>query len=360
MTKKNDIRIFFITLVLTAQAYRLKKYAIIDIETTGGLVKRDKITEIAIVLHDGSEVIDTYETLVNPERSIPEFITGITGISNEMVQDAPKFYEVARDIVEFTEGAVFVAHNARFDYSFVREEFKRLGYTYSRKQLCTIRLCKQVFPGIAKYGLDHLIRHFDLSVANRHRAMDDARATASIFEHIVAEQNSSDSINDIINLGIRESKLPHSISLERLHGLPESTGVYYFHDQYGDIVYVGKSINIRKRVMQHFAKITNKASKMQQRVHDISFTITGSELAALLLENNEIKTHQPEINRAMRRNAYPYALYAYVGDDGFIHLAVNKKNKIQSDEFEVLQEFPKIASAKGQAQAGDRGVRSLP
>ena len=141
----------------------------------------------------------------------------MTGITNEMVRDAPKFFEVAKEVVEFTEGAVFVAHNARFDYSFIREEYKRLGYTYSRKQLCTIRLSKQVFPGLRKYGLDHLTKHFDISVQNRHRAMDDAQATAKLFEYIMVEQHSHDNINEIVNLGIRESKLPHSITLERLH-----------------------------------------------------------------------------------------------------------------------------------------------
>lgn len=270
----------------------------------------------------------------------------MTGITNEMVAEAPRFCEVAKEIVEFTEGSVFVAHNARFDYGFVREEFQRLGYTYSRKQLCTVRLSRQVFPDIGKYGLDRLIKYFDIKVKNRHRAMGDVEATVVVFEKILAVQNSSANIDDLVNLGIRESKLPHNINLERLHALPEATGIYYFYDQFGDVIYVGKSINIRKRVMQHFAKITNKASKMQQRVHDISFEITGSELAALLLENNEIKAHQPDINRAMRRNAYPYALYAYKGANEYMHLAVHKKNRIQQDEVELLKEFPKIHGAK--------------
>jgi DNA polymerase III subunit epsilon len=310
------------------------------------MVKRDKITEIAIAIHDGSRVIDSYQTLVNPERSIPEFISRMTGITNEMVEGAPRFCEVAKDIVEFTEGSVFVAHNARFDYGFIREEFHRLGYTFSRKQLCTVRLSRQVFPEIGKYGLDNLIKHFKIKVNNRHRAMGDVEATVVVFEKILAIQSSAENIDELVNLGIRESKLPLAINLERLHALPESTGVYYFYDQFGDIIYVGKSINIKKRVMQHFAKITNKASKMQQRVHDISHEITGSELAALLLENNEIKKHQPDINRAMRRNAYPYALYAYKGENDYMHLAVHKKNRITHNDVELLKEFPKIHGAK--------------
>ena len=296
-------------------------------------------------------MVDTYETLINPERSIPEYISRMTGITDEMVSEAPKFYEVARKLVEITEGTVFVAHNARFDYSFVRQEFQRLGYTYSRKQLCTIRLCKQAFPELPKYGLDHLIDHFDISVTNRHRAMDDARATAIIFEHIMHDTLGPGRAEDVINLGIRESRLPDSITLERLHELPEETGVYYFYDVNDRIVYVGKSINIRKRVMQHFAEITNKSSKMQKRVHDIDFEITGSELAALLLENHEIKKHQPEINRAMRTNSYPYALYAYMNGNGYWHLGVNKINRIKADNPIIIREFAKSQHAKGKLKS---------
>ena len=137
-----------------------KLYAIVDIETTGGLVKRDKITEIAIVLHNGHEVIDQYQTLINPERSIPPYITDMTGITDDMVADAPLFCEVAKEIVLRTEGAVFVAHNARFDYGFLREEFSRLGYAYTRKQLCTVRLSKKMFPDLRSHSLENLIRHF--------------------------------------------------------------------------------------------------------------------------------------------------------------------------------------------------------
>lgn len=265
-----------------------------------------------------------------------------------MVRDAPKFYEVARKVVEMTESAVFVAHNARFDYSFIREEFQRLGYTYSRKQLCTVRLSKKAFPELKKYGLDALIRHFGIDVKNRHRAMDDVRATVKVFENILMQEESNSTIHDLVNLGIKESRLPENISLERLHRLPESTGVYYFYDRYGQVIYVGKSINIRKRVMQHFARITNKASKLQQRVADIDYIVTGSELAALLLENYEIKLHQPDINRAQRRNAYPYVLYTFQDDKGYLNLAIQKKNRITRPDAEVIREYPKIAGARAQ------------
>ncbi len=321
-------------------------YAIVDIETTGGLVKRDKITEIAIVLHDGQQVIDQYQTLVNPERSIPEFITNMTGITNDMVADAPLFCEVAKDIVLKTEGAIFVAHNARFDYGFLREEFSRLGYAYTRKQLCTVRLSRKMLPQLKSHSLDSLIRHFSLSVNNRHRALDDALATAEVFKRITCSGVGVEFSDDMINLGIKEAKLPATISLEHLHKLPEGAGVYYFHDQDGKVIYAGKSIHIKKRVAQHFTEISNKAGKMQQRVHDITYTLTGSELIASLLENAEIKRLQPDINRAQRRKSFPFAIYYYFDEGGYLQMKVRKKNKIDTPgTAAILHELPDAQSA---------------
>ena len=233
-----------------------KRYAIIDVETTGGRAVRDKITEIAIVLHDGEQVLDSFESLVNPECPIPYGITELTGISNEMVADAPRFYEIAKRVVEMTEGAVFVAHNVRFDYSFVQEEFKRLGFTYTRKQLCTVRLARKAFPGLRSYSLGNLIRTLNLNAGARHRAMGDTLATVDLFERIMRLENGKSEAGDLINLGIKEALLPGALSLEKIHSLPQECGVYYFHDQYGQVVYVGKSINIQKRVASHFAKKT--------------------------------------------------------------------------------------------------------
>jgi DNA polymerase-3 subunit epsilon len=323
-----------------------KRFAIVDIETTGGMVKRDKITEIAIVLYDGNQIIDQWDTLIYPERSIPEYITNITGITNEMVRDAPRFYEVAKKIVQMTEGSVFVAHNVRFDYGFLRAEFSRLGFTYTRKQLCTVRMSRKVFPGLKSYALGNLIKHFGIRVDARHRALDDTLATVELFDHILAADQQGNKMSELLNRGIRESKLPKNISMDDLHNLPESPGVYYFLNQEGQIVYIGKSINIQKRVMQHFAKITDKAAKLQQKVHEIHYTLTGSELIALLLENKEIKKHQPEINRALRRNSFPFAIYASYDLKGYIYFGTQKKNKIADKNAIVLHEYPDARSAK--------------
>jgi DNA polymerase III subunit epsilon len=325
-----------------------KLYAIIDIETTGGRADRDKITEIAILLHDGQRVLDTYQTLINPERSIPENITQITHITNEMVASAPRFYEVAKDIVKMTEGAIFVAHNVRFDYSFIQQEFKRLGYTYSRRQLCTVRLTRKVFPEIRRYGLSNLIQHFNLTIGNnRHRAMGDAAATAELFEIIMNESshNQADAML-MVNLGIKESQLPANITLTKLHELPEETGVYYFYNKEGEIIYVGKSINIKKRVMSHFAEKTEKSRNLYERVWDIQYEVTGSELVALLLESHEIKKYHPIINRAQRSRSYPYAVYIYENQEGYLCMNFAKLNKKQKDALKVIQEYATGLSAK--------------
>lgn len=332
-----------------------KRYAIIDVETTGGRASRDKITEIAIVLHDGQRILDRFETLVNPEMPIPYGITQLTGIHQEMVERAPKFYEIARQVVEMTEGAIFVAHNVRFDYSFIREEFKRLGFTYTRKTLCTVRLSRKAFPGLPSYSLGNLILYFNIKVSDRHRAMADTLATVTLFEKILAKEQATETVEELVNLSIKESLLPKSLSLERLHGLPEACGVYYFHNEAGQVVYVGKSKNIKKRVATHFSKKSHKAGKLQQQVHDISFEITGSELVALLLESYEIKRLRPSINRAQRMQLFPYAVFAIQNEAGFWTLQADKAKEVEAHErIQLVAEFARLSSAKNSIKAALR------
>ncbi|RMD95783.1 MAG: DNA polymerase III subunit epsilon, partial [Bacteroidetes bacterium] len=302
--------------------------------------------EIAIVLHDGEQVLDSFESLVNPECPIPYGITELTGISNEMVADAPRFYEIAKRVVEMTEGAVFVAHNVRFDYSFVQEEFKRLGFTYTRKQLCTVRLARKAFPGLRSYSLGNLIRTLNLNAGARHRAMGDTLATVDLFERIMRLENGESEAGDLINLGIKEALLPGALSLEKIHSLPQECGVYYFHDQYGQVVYVGKSINIQKRVASHFAKKTEKAGKLQKLVHDISYEVTGSELVSLLYESHEIKRLHPSINRAQKNRTFPWSIYAYQNQAGYWCFDVARTSTLKKKQVPVLSSFPSAIQAR--------------
>ncbi|MCB0571558.1 MAG: 3'-5' exoribonuclease [Phaeodactylibacter sp.] len=324
-----------------------KYYAVVDLETTGGRAARDKIIEIAIVLHDGQEIIDTYSSLVDPECYIPYGITQLTGITQEMVQGAPHFYEIARKVVEMTEDAIFVAHNVRFDYSFLREEFARLGYTFSRKNLCTVRLSRKAFPGLPSYSLGNLIKSMGISVDNRHRALDDALATAELLRRILAKEDNEKAARDMVNLGIRESLLPKNLSLEKIHALPDACGVYYFHDQKGDVVYVGKSINIKKRVAEHFADKTEKAGKLQQQVFDISYELTGSELVALLLESHEIKRLSPSVNRAQRVRRFPFVVHAFENEQGYQCFDIAQVTAKNRASFHIISEYPKLSHAKG-------------
>ncbi len=164
-------------------------FAIIDIETTGSSYKFGQITEIAIFQHNGIEITGSFSTLIKPEMDIPRFITRLTGISNEMVNDAPKFYEVAQKIVELTAGRIFVAHNVQFDYRFIKEEFKRLEYDYNRKTLCTVKLSKKLFPGFKSYSLGSLCTEVNIEINGRHRAAGDALATAKLFDLLIREND---------------------------------------------------------------------------------------------------------------------------------------------------------------------------
>lgn len=318
-------------------------YAIVDLETTGVKAARDRITEVAIVLFDGERIVDRFQSLVNPECSIPANITQITGISNEMTADAPKFYEIAKEIVEMTKGAIFVAHNVNFDYGFLKEEFARLGFSYRRKQLCTVRLSKLVFPNRRRYNLDSLIEMLGIQVERRHRAMDDVLATVELFKAILKQQNAADSITALINKGVSAAKLPPNFTMEQLHALPEDCGVYYFHNKNGEVIYVGKSINIKKRIMEHFAATTRKAQKMCQEVHDITFEITGSELAALLYESHEIKTLIPKYNVAQKPRKKAYCIFAYDDESGYKCMSVARSK----NSLDLVYEFKRKEEALG-------------
>ncbi len=326
----------------------MTKYAIVDLETTGTSAHNGRITEVGIVLFDGEKIIDTFETLINPERSIPWEITRITGISNEMVREAPKFYEVAKKIVEMTQDAIFVAHNVGFDYGFLRKEFGALGFTFSRKQLCTVRLMRKVFPGFRSYSLGRLIQHFDISVEHRHRAMADALATTELLKMALNHQFGDEEINQLVNEGVRASRLPKGITLDFLHAIPDETGVYYMHDMEGDVIYVGKALNIRKRIMQHFADKTTKGNLIHEYVADITWEIMGSELAALLYESAEIKRLQPKLNRALRRKLLPFVVWAYQNEHGYTCFDSGKMTRAEAKKkkYRLLADFSKKANAR--------------
>lgn len=293
-------------------------YAVVDIETTGGSPKSERITEIAIFIHDGEKVIDQFITLINPERNIPYFITALTGITNEMVAEAPRFCEVAKTIVEITESMIFVAHNARFDYSFIRQEFKALGYSYNRDILDTVKLARKLLPGHRSYSLGNICTDLGIEINGRHRAAGDALATIRLLEMLL-ERSKEDKQSENLLKGGRPSKLNPLLDATIIDKLPEEPGVYYFYNSETRLIYIGKSKNIRQRVLSHLSSsVTRRAMEMRDAIADISWEETGSELIALLRESDEIKRHKPVYNRAQRRTSSVWGISDYHNENGYL------------------------------------------
>lgn len=300
-------------------------YAITDIETTGGNARKEKITEIAIYKYDGEKIVDQLVTLINPERNIPIQIQQLTGITNEMVADAPKFYEIAKQIVEITQDCIFVAHNATFDYNFIQQEFKSLGYDFQRQNLCTVKLSKRIIPGLPSYSLGILSQQLGIEIESRHRASGDALATVELFSKLLSTHN-----GDITEVEITEvlKGLNENLDKEALKVLPESTGVYYFLNEEHIPIYIGKSINIKKRVHSHFSnKKSTRAIEMKSQTAHIDYNITGSEMIALLHESAEVKNHMPHFNRLLRRSTFSWGLFASTDKSGYINLILKRVNQ---------------------------------
>lgn len=285
-------------------------FAIVDLETTGGSPKQSRIIEIAIIVHNGRQVVEEFSTLVNPGQPIPPFIQGMTGISNEMVEGAPTFENIHDKVLSLTEGKVFVAHNVRFDYGMLRNEFKRMGMRFQRQQLCTVRLSRRFFPDLHSHSLGNLCQDLDIPVVNRHRAYGDAHATTLLLEQMLFNDR-KELIRHMVKDEMEETILPPSITRKQVDELPEETGVYFFLDERGKVLYVGKSRNIRKRVVNHFSNDLKKKrfAQMKDLIYDVSYELTGSELIALLRESGEIKRWMPSYNKTQRKKKYSFGIY---------------------------------------------------
>lgn len=297
-------------------------YAILDIETTGGKFNEEGITEIAIYKFDGTTVVDQFISLVNPEKPIQPFVVNLTGINNKMLQNAPKFYEVAKRIIEITTDCIIVAHNASFDYRILRTEFSRLGFEYERKSLCTVELSKKLILDQESYSLGKLVRSLGIPIADRHRANGDALATIQLFKLLLSKDTEKKIITDTVKAE-KKPKLDSKL-LDLVNTSPASTGVYYMHKEDGEIIYIGKSKNIKKRINQHFTNDNRKSKNIQKEVAKISFEITGSELLALLKENEEVKQNKPKYNRALTKSKFDQALYKFTDSNGYVNFKVTK------------------------------------
>ena len=280
----------------------LEKIVFVDLETTGANATIDRITEIGLVEVTADGKVTHWSTLVNPGISIPAFIQGLTGISNEMVHEAPSFKTLAKTLYERLQGALFIAHNVRFDYGFLRNEFTEAGYTFKAEVLCTVKLSRKLYPDQSRHNLDALVSRHNLKVSARHRALGDADLLWQLWQKIYAEFD-SETIHAALHTLLQKPSLPSHLPSDVLDDCPDTPGVYLFYDENNIPLYVGKSVHLRQRVMSHFSSDHKlyKDMRLSQQLHRIEWRVTAGEIGALLLEAQLIKQLQPIHNKTLRR-----------------------------------------------------------
>lgn len=304
------------------------EYAIVDIETTGGYASRSGITEIAIRIFNGQEVIDRFDTLVKPDQNIPLYITALTEIDYDMVCDSPPFEAVAKTVFEFLQGRIFVAQNVNFDYSFLKYQLEDAGYLYTAQKLCTMKAARKIRPGLPSYSLGNLCTVFNIPLENRHRAGGDVDATVILFSKLL-EWDTEGIIHTMLKKEPKAHHLPPNLPKENFEMLPERPGVYYFRDNKESVIYVGKAKNIQKRVAQHFTGSLpgSRRQNLISDIHSISFEVCGTELMAFILEAIEIKRIWPKYNHAIKKYEPKFGLFTYEDLQGYKRLFIGKHNK---------------------------------
>lgn len=300
-------------------------YAIVDIETTGAYSGFHRITEVAVVHHDGAGITAIHKTLVNPGRDIPPHISALTGITTEMVVNAPTFEEVAEEILSWLNERIFIAHNAQFDYGFLHQHFRAAGINWNAPRLCTVRMGRKIVPGLRSYSLGRLAAHFGIAIADRHRAAGDAEATAKIFS-ILLQRDTTGEIGKMLKRGSRERTLPPNLDRQQVEQLPEAAGVYYFHNSNGEVIYVGKAVNIRRRIEGHFSGSAPEwnRSSIRSEIHSVTFQLTGTELIALILEAQEIRRLWPRYNLAQKEKRERWGILHYTDQSGYGRFVLNQ------------------------------------
>lgn len=309
-------------------------FAIVDIETTGSYASANGITEIAIHVFDGNKVVEKFQTLINPRQQIPRYIQAMTGISNEMVQGAPKFEDVAEKIFSILHKKTFVAHNVNFDYSFVKSHLEGAGFSFHTNKLCTVRLSRKILPGFQSYSLGKLCSALNIKINDRHRAGGDAEATVKLFQHLL-KNDKDNHIDKSLLRNSKEQMLPPNVPKEQFEKLPAAPGIYYFHDKKGKIIYVGKAKNIRSRIVSHFSSDLESRQKQNfiRHTYAISFKHTSTELMASILESSEIKRLWPAYNYSQKKREDVYGVFMYEDQNGYKRLAIEKNKKQLSPAF---------------------------
>lgn len=320
----------------------------VDIETNGGNGESGRITEIALIRVEEGEIVDSYETLVNPGSPIPHWITRLTGITNNDLVSAPYFDEIAADVHRILDGALFVAHNVRFDYSFVKRQLEASGYTFRPKLFCTVRMSRALYPEHRGHSLEKIIMRHQIQVKSRHRAYDDAKATYD-FAKLAISEKGLEAFRQSIAVQLKTKTLPPNIDEKKFADIPQAPGVYIFEDEDGAPLYVGKSVNLRQRVLSHFQNDTKiaKEMKLSQGSHNISFIQTETEIEALLLESAKVKELQPIHNRLLRRHTKQTVLMRQFTPDGYLKMVL--ENRDLSDATNLADVYG-VYTSKSQAK----------
>lgn len=323
--------------------------AFVDIETNGSNGERGRITEIAVIRVEGGEVVDEYTSLVNPGSPIPHWITRLTGITNNDLVGAPYFDDIAADVHRILDGAVFVAHNVRFDYSFIKRQLEASGYTFRPKLFCTVRMSRAMYPEHRGHSLEKIIARHGIQTTARHRAYDDAKAIYDFAQLAIADKG-IEAFRVSVATQFKTKTLPPNMNETSFANIPPTPGVYIFEDQDGAPLYVGKSVNLRQRVMSHFANDTRiaKEMKLSQGSHNVSFIQTETEIEALLLESAKVKELQPIHNRLLRRQTKQTVLIRRYDDNGYLKMVL--ENKDLSDET-GLESIYGVYTTKSQAKS---------
>lgn len=328
-------------------------YVFVDIETNGGTGERGRVIEVAAIKVQSGVIIDEYQSLINPGTSIPYWITNLTGITNSDVEPAPYFSDIADQLFSFIGDAIFVAHNVLFDYSFLKREFKAIGYSFTPKLYCTVKMSRALYPEHKGHSLQKIIERHKLSPKSRHRAYDDARMMYEYMQ-IAIQQKGVDAFLNNVALQLKTKTLPPNVEESVILTLPETAGIYIFEDDTGMPIYVGKSVNIRARVRSHFTNATTVAKEMKMSLgsHNISYVQTETEVEALLLESAKVKELQPLYNRQLRRKKTQHVVVKYQ-DSEYLTFAVESHDlSMYSD----LQKIYGVFSTKQQAKAALESV----
>ncbi len=309
-----------------------KTLAFVDLETSGSSGSSDRIIEIGIIKAVNNRIVKKFQTLVNPQTHLSEFISDMTGIQAKDLDHAPTFRQIQDEVRDILSDAVFVAHNVRFDYGFLRQEFRRLDTSFSAKQICTVKLFRLLHPELRHHNLDSLIEYYNFDCQNRHRAFDDAKVLWDFYK-IIQKKYPLEIVEHHVSSLLKNPTLPPNLASIQVDQLPEDPGVYMFYGDDGSPLYVGKSVNIRDRVLSHFSN--DKEIKISQAVKSMETIKTDSELEALILEANLVKSKQPIFNRQLR-NKLQFSLIRQTTDENGYSIATIETVKTIDDTDNIL------------------------